>query len=287
LQRYEEILQNDFLADHNISTGSPFHHPHLHIQLEIMLPCVDGVMCRLEHETIPFPKHHLMLLNRGDLHQFIIDPSQSYDRYVFYFSPSFLAALSSPGINLLDCFYLRPNRTPEPLPIPEEELEDFLKLADTLVYYSHADPETVYGAVLYCKAYLIQFLLKINQFYREYHQTQLFSAKDQDDKELVYEMLDYIHSHYQESLSVEDLSARFLISQTRLYHIFRMVAGDSPGNYILRFRVAKAKELLSLGYSVEITGQQCGFTNLSHFSRIFKKTCGISPKQYQKEQLQR
>lgn len=287
IRRYEEILEKEFLADHNITPGSSYLHPHIHSQLEILLPCSEGLICQLEHETIPVPRHHMMLMNHGDLHLFYVDPSVTYDRYVFYFSPSVLAGLSSPGVNLLDCFYLRPEGAPRPLPIPPAELGSILSLADTLVHYYNVDPAEVYGTELYRKTYLVQFLLKVNQFYQEYHQLPQLSGKDLTDKELVYELLDYIHLHYQEPLSIDDLSSRFLMSKTRLYEIFPMVTGEAPGNYILKFRLSKTKELLSAGYSVELAGQQCGFTNLSHFSRIFKQICGISPKQYQKQEVRR
>ena len=79
---YTEILRNDFLARHNISERPSNHHFHIHPQLEILLPCSDGLKCQLEHQTVSVPKHHLFLLNHSDLHRFYMDEPGRYDRYV-------------------------------------------------------------------------------------------------------------------------------------------------------------------------------------------------------------
>ena len=278
---YTEILRNDFLARHNISERPSNHHFHIHPQLEILLPCSDGLKCQLEHQTVSVPKHHLFLLNHSDLHRFYMDEPGRYDRYVFYFSPEIITEFSSPSANLLDCFYLRRGSCPNLLPLPEEQLPEFLFLADRMVYYDTVSPAEVYGAEIYKKIYLIQFLLKVNRQYLDYHQIGPLTSGERAGKELVYQVLDYIHLHYQDTLTMDQLSARFLISKTGLHNAFRMVTGDSPGNSILHFRLSKAKALLLQGCSVELAGQLCGFGNLSHFSRIFKRNCGMSPKQFQ------
>jgi len=278
--KYQEQLSRSFFASHTVSTRT-YHHPHIHTNLEILLPCSDNVICRMDDRICPVPRNHLMILNHGDLHWFYLSDQELYDRYVFYFSPSFLPLIPSPGINLLDCFYLRRDNYPTPLPIPQEALCEFFQLADRLVYYSRPEQACAYGVELYQKTLLIQLLLKVNEFYRDYHGPNLFTEKDIPEKNTIYNIIDYIHMHYQESLTIDSLSARFFISKTRLYEIFPLITGLSPGNYLLKFRLSKAKELLAAGFNVELAGQQCGFINLSHFSRIFKLHCGISPKQYQ------
>ena len=101
---------------------------------------------------------------------------------------------------------------------------------------------------------------------------------------LIYQILDYIQIHYQAPIHIETLARLFSLSRSRLYSDFRAVTGSSPADYILQFRLTKAKEFLASGHSVEMSGRLAGFSNLAHFSHTFKHRCGICPKQFQKQQ---
>ncbi|GAB3507935.1 AraC family transcriptional regulator [Spirosoma knui] len=71
------------------------------------------------------------------------------------------------------------------------------------------------------------------------------------------------------------------MSETKLKDLFRQVFGDSIYNYYQKARMEEAAFLLKLGgYSVTDVGTQLGFTNLSHFSRLFEKHYSLTPKRY-------
>ncbi len=70
------------------------------------------------------------------------------------------------------------------------------------------------------------------------------------------------------------------LSETKLKQLFRQVFGTSPYDYYQRVRLEEAKRLLQ-HLSVSEVGYQLGFTNLSHFARLFEKQHGLTPKKYQ------
>ncbi|GAB4021499.1 helix-turn-helix transcriptional regulator [Spirosoma koreense] len=71
------------------------------------------------------------------------------------------------------------------------------------------------------------------------------------------------------------------MSETKLKDLFRQVFGDSIYNYYQKARMEEAAFLLKQGgHSVTDVGTQLGFTNLSHFSRLFEKHYGVKPKKY-------
>ncbi|MGV3559494.1 helix-turn-helix transcriptional regulator [Larkinella arboricola] len=71
------------------------------------------------------------------------------------------------------------------------------------------------------------------------------------------------------------------MSETKLKDLFKQVFGDSIYNYFQVARMEEAAFLLKQGgYSVTDVGNQLGFTNLSHFSRLFEKHFGVKPKKY-------
>ena len=77
------------------------------------------------------------------------------------------------------------------------------------------------------------------------------------------------------------LAALAGMSISKLTDLFRQIFGDSIYNYYQKARMEKAAYLLSFKeHSVAETGYQLGYTNLSHFSRVFEKHFGIKPKRY-------
>lgn len=71
------------------------------------------------------------------------------------------------------------------------------------------------------------------------------------------------------------------MSQTKMQQLFRQIFGDSIYNYYQSARMNEAARLLTT-LSVAETGYQLGFTNLSHFSRLFQKHYSLNPKQYKR-----
>ena len=71
------------------------------------------------------------------------------------------------------------------------------------------------------------------------------------------------------------------MSETKMKQLFKQIFGDSIYNYFQKARMEEAAFLLKqAAYSVSEVGYQLGFTNLSHFSRLFQRHYGTNPKQY-------
>ena len=69
--------------------------------------------------------------------------------------------------------------------------------------------------------------------------------------------------------------------ETKMKDLFKQVFGDTIYNYYQQARMEEAAFLLKHGgLSVSETGYQLGFSNLSHFGRLFEKYHGVKPKKY-------
>ena len=93
--------------------------------------------------------------------------------------------------------------------------------------------------------------------------------------------LDYLHAHFEESLSLEDLAAQAGMSVAHFSRLFRQATGLSPYQYLIRVRCEKACELMSSGrYTVTEVAHAVGFFDHSHFIRHFKRLYRVTPGQW-------
>lgn len=80
---------------------------------------------------------------------------------------------------------------------------------------------------------------------------------------------------------LNELAQMAAMSATKLNQLFKQTFGDSIYNYFQTARMEEAAFLLKqANRSVSETGYELGFSNLSHFSRLFKKHFGMTPKKY-------
>ncbi|MCT2560487.1 helix-turn-helix domain-containing protein [Chryseobacterium herbae] len=106
-------------------------------------------------------------------------------------------------------------------------------------------------------------------------------ALNSHDIETLYKIRDQTLKHLDIPPVIGELAANAGMSPTKLKRLFKQVFGDSIFSYYQEFRMKEAALLLTdKKYSVSEVGYKLGFTNLSHFSKIFKEHVGMNPKQY-------
>lgn len=83
--------------------------------------------------------------------------------------------------------------------------------------------------------------------------------------------------------SLLELAKKIHMSPTKMKTLFRQIFGDTIYNYYQTARMNEAARLLR-DFSVSETGYRLGFTNLSHFSRLFERHFRSKPKRFQNHQ---
>jgi AraC-like DNA-binding protein len=110
-------------------------------------------------------------------------------------------------------------------------------------------------------------------------QTQ--QAIGNSDVESLYAVRTLILSDLSKPPKLTELAGAIGMSETKMKLLFNQIFGDSIYNYFQSARMEEAAFLLKQSdYSVSEIGYQLGFTNLSHFSRLFEKHYNITPKKY-------
>ncbi len=91
----------------------------------------------------------------------------------------------------------------------------------------------------------------------------------------------FIHAKYATSITLAQLARAAYMSPAYFCRFFKGVTGLSPVEYVLRFRIDKAKELLiNSDASVTEISFQVGFNSQSYFDRVFQRYTSVSPKTF-------
>ncbi len=94
-------------------------------------------------------------------------------------------------------------------------------------------------------------------------------------------VFNFIQAEYAKPISLKQLAGIAYMSPTYFCHFFREVTGLSPIEYVLRYRIDKAKELLiSSGVTIAEIGYHVGFNSQSYFDRVFQRYTHSSPKNF-------
>ena len=93
--------------------------------------------------------------------------------------------------------------------------------------------------------------------------------------------VDYIESHLDQDLSLESIAAASAMSPFRFARAFRKATGQSPRQYVIARRIDRAMELLrSTDRDLAEVANLVGFSTQSHFTTVFSRRCGTTPKRY-------
>ena len=100
----------------------------------------------------------------------------------------------------------------------------------------------------------------------------------------VQRILHYIHTHFKEQISLEDVAKYTEYSEGHICRLLKQSLGCTFKEYLTNLRMTHAEQMLMCSSeSISDIAYFCGFSSLSHFINVFKKKHRISPRQYRKE----
>jgi len=103
------------------------------------------------------------------------------------------------------------------------------------------------------------------------------------DVKVIYQVKDRILSSMDSPPRVNELAKFSGMSESKLKRLFKQIFGYSIYNYYQSMRMKEAAYFLKeKKLMVSEVGHMLGFTNLSHFSRVFESHIGVKPKKYSK-----
>ena len=93
--------------------------------------------------------------------------------------------------------------------------------------------------------------------------------------------MNYINENLGRDFRLRDMADALSISENYLYKLFVSKTGKSPAVFIRNLRMETAKQALAnQSLPIKMIAAHLGYPDASHFSTVFKRTWGISPRAY-------
>jgi YesN/AraC family two-component response regulator len=100
---------------------------------------------------------------------------------------------------------------------------------------------------------------------------------------LVRQAMAYLHEHYAETVSRDQVARAVHVSENYLTNCFHHELGLSPMTYLARYRVKQARALLETSaLNITEVALAVGFSDSAYFSRVFQREMGVSPGAYRR-----
>lgn len=107
------------------------------------------------------------------------------------------------------------------------------------------------------------------------------------DNLYINKAIEYIQKNYQNPILVTDIANYVSLSRTYLTAIFKQTLHLSPQQFLLKFRITKASELLvNTSLPINAIAHSCGYTDPLAFSKTFRRVTGMSPSDYRNNKLE-
>ena len=254
---------------------------HWHSIFEIDYALEGDFEVNIPNQKITLPQGHALFINSNVLHEtHPVNHKTGCKLYAHQFDMNFLSGSYS---GIIEKKYFLP----------------ILKSGSLLTYQIQPDSYTnirmlehLLHAIELCRDEPFGFELDIRSQLSEfwkllYQSTEVIRSQSTDmsfaDTDRLKLMMQYIHTHYMEKLTLEEIASAANISVRECSRCFNRCINESPVHYLNAYRLRMAtRMLLSSQESILTIGENCGFSSGSYFSKVFFETMGCTPGEYRK-----
>lgn len=111
--------------------------------------------------------------------------------------------------------------------------------------------------------------------------TQYEKLEDVRMNAVLEEILQFIHKHYLEDISMQDAAEAMNYSSAYFCKLFKQGFDKSFITYLTEYRIEKAKQLLvDVTINVKEISDKVGYKDANYFAKVFKRVVGVTPSEY-------
>jgi len=248
---------------------------HSHSNLEISVVISGRGRYRIDDKIYPFIEGDVFVLNNIERHGIVLDEDQQVENLVVHFAPKFIWQNNNHfDYHYLKMFYQREKNFSHKL---NHSMKETCMIRELLLSMKNEFIEKDSGYRLMTKVKLMNILVLMLRYYG-YNDSEI---KHSEDLEVISKITEYIDGHLEEKITLDDLANLVHLNASYLSSFFKKYNGLSPVEYIIKKRISKACELLiSSNKKIIEIAYLSGFSNLTNFNKMFKRTTGLTPSKY-------
>ncbi|MEC0228638.1 response regulator [Paenibacillus alba] len=115
------------------------------------------------------------------------------------------------------------------------------------------------------------------------HLSKLVLESQHKDKNVIFEIAEFLQKHYHEDITLQDIASRFYLSREYISRKFKQQFEVNLSDYLGEIRMSKAKILLHNPHlRISQVAEMVGYQDEKYFSKVFKKLEGMTPNEYRK-----
>ncbi len=245
---------------------------HIHGCYELYYSISGGRQFLIDNKLYSIAPGDLFFINQYESHKLTDVETDTHERIILYFHPSFTKKLSTANADLDRCFSLHPAAFRHKVSLDKEAQKKFLYFVDKITSAEG------FGSDIIEQATIMELLVMLNILCDNNAAEKVGPAYKFNHH--VDNILSYINQNITQDITVEQLAGHFFMSPSYLCRVFKNATGTTINKYITARRITMAKSLLGSGVSVNEVFERSGFTDYSNFYKSFRKLVGISPKKY-------
>ncbi|WP_166241982.1 AraC family transcriptional regulator [Paenibacillus turpanensis] len=271
-------MQEPFFIERVARTGYfAMDENHMHAGYELYYLLSGEREYFIQDKTYRIQAGDLVFINKYDLHKTLDTGVPQHERILINFTKSFLGGLDASELDLLFSSFQNKNRVLRTAP---EERKLVERLLEQMLAEQRSD---LRGTRLYTRTLLAQLLLCSARMFETRLEAPYTAPSPKHEK--ISEVITYIHGQYMEPLTLEEIAGRFYMSPFHLSRAFKQVTGFNFIEFLTSTRIKEGQRLLrNTNMRITDIAEQTGFSDSSHFTRVFKRICGLTPKEYRNEQ---
>lgn len=272
----EEEFQSNEMVDIKTINDNRDEQIHNHDFVEIVYVIQGSGRQLVNGEEFAVKAGDLLFVNYGCTHAFFVD-----DKFVAYNLMVKVDYFTKNMIKNDNLFYVLALTSFEKI---QHELND----KTPLVHFDYSERDDILGLFkniecelsknelgksLILDSYINVILCKVFR--------KIFVKDSNKDLLIPQDILDYIASHFNEKISLADLSQRCFYNPAYFSRLFKKTFNMSFTDYIMDLRLKRCSELLkNSDYTIDKIIEECGFSDRNTFYERFKNKFGCTPSEY-------
>jgi AraC-like DNA-binding protein len=226
---------------------------------------VDGqALYTINGEKTDIKKGDILFFQKGQIHSAVSTPENPWAYYSIAFDISFVSPKEISAIEKIPAVH---------------SVKYFAEYANVFQKLSYVWTAKTMGYTIKCRSLIMELLYLIIQ------EMQNFGGKLSHSR-VIEEIRNYMIENYTKTFQIKDLAQMAGMSPSHFRMLFKKHTGQTVIQYQNLLKINKACDLLQSGVcNITEAAYSVGYNDIYYFSRLFKKTVGVSPLAYVKNRL--